>query len=997
MSEEQDDKDDGGFAGAMMKELQQVVADKFKDDDDITDGDPAYVSPYSHLEKAAVLQEARIFHDGNAVRENPRRCCTVIAQLLHLQNTGQHLNGPEATDVFFGVTKLFMSEDASLRRMVYLFIKDVAETCNPDDVIIVTSSLTKDMTCDVDLYRGNALRVLARIVDGAMLGAIERYVKQAIVDSSAQVSSSALVSACHLFRQTSENAAVVRRWIGEVQEATTSPNEMVQFHAIQLLYLIKKEDRLGVSKLVQQFSQKNSLKSPMAVVCLVRFTSKLLRDEVSSGMASVTVGGGYKSADATPLAASGYTFLENSLNHSSEIVVYEAARAICQLPSAEPQDISPAISVLQQQIASTKPATRHAAMRTIAFVAVRQPRLVARCNEALEALVQDPNRSIATLAITTLLETGPENSIDRLLKQISAFFSDIADEHKISVVESLRKLCFTHPTKHQVIVGFMSNFLREEGGFEFKKTIVDAIISLLRAVPETVEISLLQLCEFIEDCEFTALSTSILHLIGDVGPTAPAPARYIRFLYNRVILENAAVRAAAVSALAKFAAKCPSLRASVLTLLRRSLHDEDDETRDRTTMAVAVLDETEQLCPYTPPTENTEDDDGAGDDDDAHNTHPSVAAVNEDLDPASFVLLSSLPVSFEGLRRRMEAYGNTPAHMQDDETPLTFSVLPVIEDLPNDTTANGYSASSSSKDNIDIFSSADSNDPAADAQLDATPSDPAEYVHSLPELAHLGRAFRSSPRVHLTENETEYVVSCVKHIFQSHVVLDFSVRNTIDDQRLEDVTVALEAEGESGLEPSGEIAASSIAYGDVGRCLSVLDRDPDASTDGGIGTFACVLQFRVAVVDPTTGEDEGQTFEEEYPLEDVELKTSDYVAGVAVPDFKGAWASLGSTNEILEKYALQFDSIPAAVDGILRILGMRPCDGTGVVKGSASVPGGGGKPHMLHASGMFLGGGQILVRAQVAEAKNADGSIVLKIAVRSDKPDIPRTIVDCIS
>ena len=92
-----------------------------------------------------------------------------------------------------------MSDDASLRRMVYLFIKDVAETCNPDDVIIVTSCLTKDMTCDVDLYRGNALRVLVRIVDVAMLGAIERYVKQAIVDSSGQVSSSALVSASHLF------------------------------------------------------------------------------------------------------------------------------------------------------------------------------------------------------------------------------------------------------------------------------------------------------------------------------------------------------------------------------------------------------------------------------------------------------------------------------------------------------------------------------------------------------------------------------------------------------------------------------------------------------------------------------------------------------------------------------------------------------------------------------------------------------------------------------
>jgi vesicle coat complex subunit len=45
--------------------------------------------------------------------------------------------------VFFGVTKLFQSNHANLRRMMYLFIKEVAETCNPDDVIIVTSSLTK--------------------------------------------------------------------------------------------------------------------------------------------------------------------------------------------------------------------------------------------------------------------------------------------------------------------------------------------------------------------------------------------------------------------------------------------------------------------------------------------------------------------------------------------------------------------------------------------------------------------------------------------------------------------------------------------------------------------------------------------------------------------------------------------------------------------------------------------------------------------------------------
>ena len=35
------------------------------------------------------------------------------------------MSSAEVTEVFFGVTKLFQSSDASLRRMVYFFIKEV--------------------------------------------------------------------------------------------------------------------------------------------------------------------------------------------------------------------------------------------------------------------------------------------------------------------------------------------------------------------------------------------------------------------------------------------------------------------------------------------------------------------------------------------------------------------------------------------------------------------------------------------------------------------------------------------------------------------------------------------------------------------------------------------------------------------------------------------------------------------------------------------------------
>lgn len=51
------------------------------------------------------------------------------------------------------------------------------------------------------------------------------------------------------------------------------------------------------------------------------------------------------------------------------------------------------------------------------------------------------------------------------------------------------------------------------------------------------------LCEFIEDCEHVELASRILNLLGREGPRTPKPYRYIRFIYNRVLLEIPEVRA----------------------------------------------------------------------------------------------------------------------------------------------------------------------------------------------------------------------------------------------------------------------------------------------------------------------------------------------------------------------------------------------------------------------------------------------------------------------
>ena len=90
-------------------------------------------------------------------------------------------------------------------------------------------------------------------------------------------------------------------------------------------------------------------------------------------------------------------------------------------------------------------------MFSLVQVAMTHPLAVANCNIDMESLISDQNRSIATLAITTLLKTGNESSVDRLLKQITNFMSDIADEFKIVVVEAIRSLCLKFPQKYRTL------------------------------------------------------------------------------------------------------------------------------------------------------------------------------------------------------------------------------------------------------------------------------------------------------------------------------------------------------------------------------------------------------------------------------------------------------------------------------------------------------------------------------------------------------------------
>ncbi|KAF9974047.1 coatomer subunit gamma [Actinomortierella ambigua] len=934
------------------------------------DDDSGRVGYHHYFDKTTVLQDARAFNESPI---NAKKCRALLTKILYLISLGETFGTTEATELFFSVTKLFQSKDTALRQLVYLVIKELSTVA--EDVIMVTSSLMKDMqpTSDV-MNRANAIRVLCKITDASMLQSVERFLKAAIVDRNAKVSSAALVSAYHLYSIARE---VVKRWANEAQEAinmkpqsavsaatsymtsfggsvpsqygVVSTSNIVQYHALGLLYTIRQTDRMAVSKLVQNFAAKSGmsgsvLRSPFAQCLLVRYACKVMEDDPSSTRVI-------------------YELLEGWLRHKSEMVNLEAAKAICEMKDATAKELFPAVVTLQTFLSSGKPSIRFAAIRALNKLAMTHPAAVAPCNIDMENMITDQNRSISTFAITTLLKTGNEASVERLMKQISSFMSEITDESKVLVVEAVGSLCIKFPAKHHVMLSFLSSALRDDGGYDFKRAVVEAIFNFVKYIPESKEAALSHLCEIIEDCEYSKLSVKILHLLGVEGPKCPQPTKYIRYIYNRVILENAVVRGAAVSALAKFGVNVEDeeVRKSVQVLLRRCLDDADDEVRDRATMYLKVMqngdekryvkdDSTyalgyleQQLVAYlqNPDHADTPFDLGAV---------PKISRQEEQERGAKEIQSGTLP-SLSAAARGSPALGSS--------------------------TNGGAGAGGAGGARASPVSA-----PALDLQAVY-----AQQLAEIPEFGTFGPLFKSTSKpVELTESETEYVVSCVKHVFAHHVVFQFNIKNTLSDSLLEDVNMLMTPTDESSLVEQVLIPAPKLVYDVPGRAYVAFERT--ALEEYPEATFSNELKFYVKDCDPQTGEPDEEGFEDGYQVEDVSLAVADYVLPSYIPSFAQSWEDLGAENEVVETLALTSSpGLQEACRDLITLLGMQPLENTGNVQGS--------NVHTMILSGIFLGGVPVLARCRMTY-DSATG-VTLQLAVRSGREDISMVLINAIA
>jgi len=788
------------------------------------------ISPFWGIDKGTVLQEARCFNEPQL---DSRKCQQVITKLLHLNIQGELFTKTEITEIFFSVTKLFQAKNSNLRRMVYLIIKEICPSS--DEVIIVTSSLMKDMNSKVDLYRANAIRVLCCIADSAILGQIERYLKQAIVDRSDAVASAALVSATHL---TNTDMDIVRRWSSEIQEALNSSSPQVQFHALGLLYEIRKSDKLAANKLVTQLVR-TQLRSPLAQCLLIRYAAEVLKDSVE------------------PASEILHGFLQSCLRHKSELVVFESVRAITAQKDLSADQLGAVLTVLQLLLSSPRPSSRFAAMRVINKLAFIFPDLISHCNADVENLISDENKLIATLAITTLLKTGGETAVEHLLARIQVFMAEIQDELKIMIIHAVEATCIRCKHKYRVLLSFLSTYLRDEGGFDYKQAIVCAIIQLFNTIPESKELALSYLSEFIEDCEYSHLSCEVLFLLGEESPDTSDPGKYLRYIYNRVILEKPSVRAAAVSAMTSIAERCQLLRQRIVVLLKRCLYDTDDEVRDRASSAITLLEK-------------------------------SMSTTFNTLDPLTLTVFENNLLDYSA----------------------SCSTNPIdLQSIVNLTVEQQIKAS---------------HDFSPNEKLHVAPaSDVPSSIGLIPELITYGEVFKSSSRKKLTEDETEYKISCVKHVYNEFIVFEFFCSNTIEDQTLADVSVEIEALTPlDGLTEVSTIPLEMMPLGSYGSTFSIFKRPVDKCV---VGKFSCTLKFTCKDVDPVSGSVDDEGYRDEYALEDLDLFISDYICSSSVKDFHMSWSETTESHEESELTYTFPGSIDEATGDLKGCLGFNPC------------------------------------------------------------------------
>eukprot|EP01029_Cantina_marsupialis_P031926 TRINITY_DN936_c2_g1_i1.p1 TRINITY_DN936_c2_g1~~TRINITY_DN936_c2_g1_i1.p1 ORF type:complete len:890 (+),score=270.05 TRINITY_DN936_c2_g1_i1:72-2741(+) len=868
----------------------------------------------SEVTKTSVLQSCKAFAHAEKGKSKSKDYMRTLAEFTHLLTKGEVFTPSEIQDVFFGVTKLFLLDVTKLRLMVYIAIKTVAAYTSPDDVIIVIQSLCKDINSDNPIYKAKALSVISCIATSVeILATVERYIKQAFTDSNTSVRRAALMAAQKI---SVRNPDFVRKWTGLIQDLLKDKDEFICSHAFNLMMVLKAKDRIATFKIIEDaFKHCAEHRFKFYLASVMKHFGVLCKAEAPVEYTDVREA----TSPDTPVKKLFLSMLEKfgGQDRRKEAGVIEMIRLIGCCPffdtchvTSSPLVVNAALNEEVNQI------THFGALRAMlsADWAKEHLRIITSMAKShVERLFKDhkaKNPMLAAMSVCVDLRSGSNHgkkSVGVKAKRAQMMNTSYGDDFTRRIlIDKLYDISFNFNDREKmgkVVSMDLKPFLmlafavlRERTMRSTKKVCVNLMLKIAE-VPEYAAKASYFLTEYLEDCDIKENSRKIMnHLADKVINTPDGYIKYFRYILNRFYNESGYQRATAISIIGKIANALDDFVPEAIAHCKRFLMDRDEFVSTR---AHAVLCELE-----------------------------GKARMNSEMPMDEDKLLKSI----EMLEAQIES-GDF-----DDNKPITWESMP----MPQMETVAESSATTS-----------------ASATASPTTSANIEYPEEIAQFVEDRRYFYSSAHVALTESELEYVVTCVRHMYQNMAVLEYSIENTLPDQELRDVSlVPMFDDDGATYEIVGTTTLSSIHPHSTGKLYLVLKYEDMPQSSCGL---LSELKF-------FTVEGDDEPFEDSFELEDMEMGFNNFVIPTFTSNFAASWENLSHEHRCIFR-------IPAkgAVNNTAKSLGLH------INNETMKDP----HTHMLQLSGRMTNDKVILVKALI-EAPAKKSNATLKLQIRSE-------------
>ncbi|KAL7719181.1 Coatomer subunit gamma [Entamoeba marina] len=492
---------------------------------------------YSVLENDLYIEKVILFQQRECCSKTHIKvpvCKKFLTRIVAAMNKGDCFNEDESVEIFFALTKLFMSKDLTMRRLLYVVLNDMIPYTNSSFIIV--NSVSKDLSDKIASFRCSSLRCLSRLMTPQIAPTVERFFKQTLVDSTASVQIASLICCLKL------PVEMTQKYLEETNSCVESHDALVQYHATRLFLYIKQNDQTALLRFIT--NKASDIHSSFAQMELIRCALKLYLQNPSRNEMMIN-------------------FIVNVTKGSSDLIIVEALRSL--LKADHLKGLTKMIPQLQRVISSNSTISKFAGVRIVNELAIKHPELIGDLSDSIENLLKDKNRAVITLATSAALRISTEQNIEKLLKKISKFIHGLPDTFRLQVLQTIEQSALKHSSKHEFLLRFLGNLLNVKGA-KFEIAVVSSMVRISSMTENLREILLDILGEFIEDCQYETVIEHVIGIIGDIGPL--------------FILEGPSVRAAGVSALYKFVTNEDDIE-QVNKLMNKCINDDNDEVRSR--------------------------------------------------------------------------------------------------------------------------------------------------------------------------------------------------------------------------------------------------------------------------------------------------------------------------------------------------------------------------------------------------------------------------------